>query len=45
MLGNRQYDGAMVARVKHTLHQVRGILYGAGMGTLAFSRKNVSTDR
>ncbi len=24
MLGNQQYDGAMVAGVKHTRHQVRG---------------------
>ena len=30
---------AMVAGVKHTLHQVRGSLYGAGMVTLAFSEK------
>ena len=39
MLGNRQYDGAIVAGVKHTLHQVRGSVYGAGMVTLAFSQK------
>ncbi len=45
MLGNRQYDGATVAGVKHTLHQVRGSLYGAGMVTLALSQTNVSTDR